>query len=360
MATGRHGKDRQATGQGKHRLAAAGGAPAAHRGAHVLPPPPQHTTRLRVWPFVVLALMLAMGAGVLRATLQPQATSGNDAGPSAAPAPGGYFETLPVGAWEGLPDDTECARQIHRSDWEPRPSNDRANHTEPDAAAVHAAFEARPRGTGTSYDPRWNSWLLPRVTGAHTGTTDENIQWAACKWGVSDNLLRAVAALESRWFQGAVDPTGRCVETRGCGDFFTSTTSDGEVFCEEISRYGHDYTADYRPGRCPRTFSIAGVMAWQDPEWGRMPANQNGTFPFSRDSTAFALDYLGSFLRGCYEGWLPWLSDTGTGDYRAGDVWGCVGTWYAGAWEVPAATEYTTRVREILQRRVWLADGWLE
>jgi hypothetical protein len=38
-----------------------------------------------------------------------------------------------------------------------------------------------------------------------------------------------------------------------------------------------------------------------------MPDNQNGTFPFNRDSTAFALDYLGSLIRGCCEGWVTWL-----------------------------------------------------
>ena len=33
----------------------------------------------------------------------------------------------------------------------------------------------------------------PRITGNFTGTTDEIIQWAACKWGWSDNVVRAQA-----------------------------------------------------------------------------------------------------------------------------------------------------------------------
>ena len=49
-------------------------------------------------------------------------------------------------------------------------------------------------------------------------------------------------------------------------------------------------------------------MSWQDPRWGRLRGNQNGTFPFNQQSTAFAADYLASQLRGCYEGWEWWLA----------------------------------------------------
>lgn len=276
-----------------------------------------------------------------------------------APPRSGYVDTQPAGSWQDLPSDEVCAKRVRRTPWEPRPGNHRANHTEPDPAAVHAALTSRPRGEDGSYDARWNTWLLPRVTGAHSGTTDENIQWAACKWGISDNLLRAVAALESRWFQSAVDPgTGRCVETRGCNDVFATATRASEEFCREISGYGVDYTAQYPRGQCPRTFSLVGVMAWQDPEWGAMAGNQNGTFPFSRDSTAFALDYLGAFLRGCHEGWLTWLTRTGDSSYAPGDMWGCVGTWYAGAWKVDAGLEYAERVRALQARKVWLDPDW--
>jgi autotransporter family porin len=99
-------------------------------------------------------------------------------------------------------------------------------------------------------------------------------------------------------------------------------------------------------------------MSWQDPRWGRLRGNQNGTFPFNRDSTAFALDYLASQLRGCYEGWEWWLANTGTGDYRAGDLWGCVGAWYSGDWHSGTADRYVSRVRHELARRTWLDAGW--
>ena len=53
------------------------------------------------------------------------------------------------------------------------------------------------------------------MTGNFTGTTDEIIQWTACKWGIDEDVVRAQAAKETYWFQKNVgdfsaDPT-RCV-----------------------------------------------------------------------------------------------------------------------------------------------------
>ncbi len=99
-------------------------------------------------------------------------------------------------------------------------------------------------------------------------------------------------------------------------------------------------------------------MSWQDPSWGAWPDNQNGAFPLGRDSTAFAVDYLGAQLRGCYEGWEWWLRDTGTRNYAAGDLWGCVGAWYAGAWHSADADGYLARVQTEMSTRRWLGFGW--
>jgi hypothetical protein len=277
---------------------------------------------------------------------------------TAPPSAVGYFHTRPVGSWSSLPGDRRCARRVHESSWEPRPDNYRPNHTVPPAGRVHRALAARPRSVQGAFARRWDSWLLARVDGQHRGTTDENIQWAACKWGISDNVLRAIAVRESTWYQYEIYPSGRCVTYWGCGDMVTSPTKATRKFCTRESRHGHDYQADYGRGLCPKTFSIAGVMSWQDPAWGRMRGNQNGTFPFNRDSTAFALDFVASDLRGCLEGWEPFLADTGTGTYAAGKLWGCVGAWFSGDWHSPAANRYIHLVRGELADRTWLERSW--
>jgi hypothetical protein len=43
--------------------------------------------------------------------------------------------------------------------------------------------------------------LRQRIDGVYTGTTDEIIRWAACKWGFDEDIIRAVAVNESNWNQ---------------------------------------------------------------------------------------------------------------------------------------------------------------
>jgi len=46
----------------------------------------------------------------------------------------------------------------------------------------------------------WTLWRAKRdqVTGNFAGTTTEIIQWAACKWGIDEDTIRA-AVMESYW-----------------------------------------------------------------------------------------------------------------------------------------------------------------
>jgi len=310
------------------------------------------STRWRAGGAILVVLVLTIGWQLIRDD-PPELTA-------QPPRASGFFATLPPGSWSTLPTDAECEERVHRSTWEPRPDNWTPNRTMPNIEAVRAAFKARPRGVQGAYDTRWDSWLLARVTGHHVGTTDENVQWAACKWGISDNLLRAIAVRESTWFQYEVYPNGRCVENFGCGDIVTDPDAASRRYCDTLSESGRDYQRDYGAGRCPKTFSIAGVMSWHAPEWGRLPDNHNGTFPFARNSTAFALDYMAGYLRGCYEGWIHWLENVEGSTYGPGRLWGCVGAWFAGAWLSESASEYVTNVRAELRQRTWLDPTWAE
>jgi hypothetical protein len=245
-----------------------------------------------------------------------------------APPPQGYFPALvPPGQTASLPRDVQCAARIHRSTWEPRPQNVLENDTVP--ASVHFPSE-----WPATYDAHWLLWTLPRITGDFKGTTDEVLQWAACKWGVPDNLLRAVANTESTWFQGLKSATGQPVPERGWGDF-TSNAS----LCP----------ADYRQSLpCPQSFGLMSVKAHDFP----------GTFPAARDSTAFDVDFYAGWLRSCYEGWVVWLGQAGY-PYRAGDIWGCVGAWYSGDWHSPAATHYIGVNEQAMAARAWLDPSWI-
>jgi len=302
--------------------------------------------------WVGFCLVLLLGAATAGAGPDDPSLRTVAAVSGARPSPDGYFHLRPVGSWSGLPGDKACAARVHRSTWEIRPQNFKENHTMPNPAKVHRAFADR-RRAGVS--DRWNRWLLPRVDGQFTGTTDEILQWAACKWGLPDNLLRAIAVRESSWYNYLHYVNGKPVQYLGSGDIVSNPSKATGVFCDGLSQVGGvDYQRWYGNRRCPETFSIVGIKAWEDPSWGRWFRNQNGTFAFSRDSTAFAADYIGSQLRGCYEGWQWWLKDTGDHSYGAGDLWGCVGAWYAGAWRTQAARGYAGRVQGTLKEHHWL------
>jgi autotransporter family porin len=215
----------------------------------------------------------------------------------------GYFFTLAPGS--ALPDGATCAARVRRSGWEPRPENAATNR-------APGAPPALPPWSG--HDSRANAELLPRIDGAFAGTTDEILQWAACKWGLDEDIARAVAVQESNWVQA----TG--------GD-----VSDRPEHC--APGYG---------APCPTSF---GLMQVRWTIW-------SGTFPHARDSTAFNVDYALGVFRACYEGHTTWLHGF-TGSYRAGDEWGCLGLWYAGRWYTPQADDYIAKVRRHLHAQTW-------
>ena len=99
--------------------------------------------------------------------------------------------------------DSTCAAGITPNSWEPRPENFTANHSTPTLPVNWSDAEL---------GPYWAKWIAKRnkVTGQFTGTTTEILQWGACKWGLEEDLLRAVAVQESDWRQSA-DKYPSCV-----------------------------------------------------------------------------------------------------------------------------------------------------
>ena len=216
------------------------------------------------------------------------------------PVAGGYFRLLAVGA--PLPAEQECTARVRRSSWEPRPANRDANQRMPGSLALPV---------NPDYDAEWNLRYRPRITGAFTGTTDEIIQWAACKWGLSDEMLRAQAVIESNWLQSA----------------------EGDL--ESRSR-GHCTPGDTRDP-CPVSFGLLQNKWYYNA----------GAYPMLRTMTSFHMDWSAAKLRGCYDGrsWFP-----------GGDIWGCLGAWYSGTWNDSAGDAYTARVRGSMDAKPWL--GW--
>ena len=61
-----------------------------------------------------------------------------------------------------------------------------------------------------------------------------------------------------------------------------------------------------------------------------------------------------AWLRGCYDGnYAYWLPET-----ARGDLWGCVGVWYAGVWKTPAANFYIGTIQRQYADKAWLRPGF--
>jgi len=265
-------------------------------------------------------LLSACGGPASRSGPQPTTLS-HPAASDAPPLPRGYFTLKPVGSYASLPSDAAAAAEVHQSSWEVRPGNRTYNQTKPTGLAIHRVNPAT-----QAYDPRWNSYILGRITGNFTGTTDEIFQWVAAKWGLPDNLIRTIAYMESDWRQS------------NYGDFV-----DNRAECPP----------GYQKLPCPVTFGIVGTKSTSWP----------GIFPWNRDSTAAAVDVLGAWLRGCYEGWVWWLrgANRSHGTYHAGDLWGCVGAWYSGNWLDGSPAQPDTGENYIaLAQHFYKAEPWLQ
>lgn len=189
--------------------------------------------------------------------------------------------------------DARAAQLVQRSSFEPRAVNRAATHRTPSAAEL-AAFRAKSDMPYARY-----------VTGHFTGTTDEVIQWAARKWGLAPNLLRAVATQESWWRMTTVGDNGDSFGLFQVRRPFHCT----EPVCEQF-----------------------------------------------RSDAALNADYYGGILRSYYDGkqrWLNTVSGENGKRYRRGDIWASVGAWFSGRWWNGAARGYVRQVKRHLAQRTW-------
>jgi autotransporter family porin len=238
-----------------------------------------------------------------------------------SPVPGERFSTLPPGS--KLPGDAQCAAAV-----KPRPENKGIN--EPYNATPGDQSLAADFFTPGSGDERANTEIGARVSGDFTGTTDEILQWAACKWGIDEDLVRAQAAIESWWRQDSK------------GDWGTDPSR-----CPP----GHDLGVDGRPGQCPESWGLLQT---------RYPYEQSA-WPGIADSSAFNADTAYAIWRACYEGYEWWLNDVERGEqYGPGDTWGCIGRWFSGRWHTQAAEGYIERVKSYLDDRIWETPNFQE
>jgi hypothetical protein len=158
------------------------------------------------------------------------------------------------------------------------------------------------------------------VTGHYTGTTTEIIQWAACKWGIDEDTIRAAAGQETLWHQSTVGDN--------CG---------GDRASYGLLQIKNRY--------------CNGAIA-------------HGGYPDTAQETALNVDFYAASLRSCYDGDFydggDWLYGGQTVQQIAASsgwsyvFWGCVGMWFTGAWYDAEAAPYIGYVKRWLAEKTWL------
>lgn len=222
------------------------------------------------------------------------AVSTGPSGAASPPTAGGYFALTAPGT--PFKTDAVCAGEVHKSPWEPRADNTVANHTAPTNPAALGNF--------SQWSTAWNANYKPRIDGNFQGTTDEIIQWAACKWGWSDEIIRAEAVVESTWHQ--------------------STAGDGG-----------------------NSFGLLQIK-WNFHPAGPAKGSVGSSWPNSANSTAYAVDQQVAEMRGCYDGMSTYLGNT------KGDVWGCLQSWFSGSWTAGGGS-YAQQVKNYETSKPWLS-----
>ena len=247
-----------------------------------------------------LALVVLLGDGC-QATTQAN-------GSSTPPPTPGYFSTEPSHVNYLPRSDSYCASAVSPNSWEPRPDNNQANHT-----VLSPPYN-------WDVENYWTKWADKRakVTGNFTGTTTEIIQWAACKWGIDEDTIRAAAVQESYWHMNTI----------------------GDV-CGPIGEASYGLLQI-------KNMDCSGTIV-------------QGGYPDTMQATALNADWYAARMRSCYDGDFydggSWLYLGQTVDQIAAQngwtyvFWGCIGFHYSGNWS--PGQPYELQVKQILTNRTW-------
>ena len=237
------------------------------------------------------------------------------------PVPLPQLEWAPVGT-PPLSDSAAAAQVTHQP--EDRPENTDANNYVPSDSELAAFYGSRdPSGrTAVQFNP-----LTQYVTGRPGLTdpsTDDLIQWAAHKWGIPEDVVRAQIATESNWRQ--------------------STLGDRQTVPA-------DWYALYPPqAQIIGTSDVYQSMGISQIKWTPDNSLHAGTDPLRWKSVAFNLDYYGASVRYYYDGLCSWC----TAGYAPGQEWNSIGAWFnPQPWLNLGQLDYIQRVMGNLADRPW-------
>jgi hypothetical protein len=258
----------------------------------------------------------------IESPLTPRLSCGKVAGwvlPQPQPAPGSYLYTPPS--------DGQAAACVTPT-LEALSRNAQANSYVPSDADLADFRAARFDNGETQEESAWYPRYVTGRPGLVNPSTDDLIEWAAHKWGIPEDWLRAEAMQESDWVQAAR------------GDRRT-VTPDCYLEHPPLARI---------PG-LTEVFESLGIM---QVKWRCGAADGAGTEPLRWKSTAFNVDFQASIVRFYYDNPYGKRSSWGDAAYRPLDDWAAIGAWFSPyPYDNGDSLAYISRVQQHLAARDW-------
>jgi hypothetical protein len=264
------------------------------------------------------------------------ATAVAPGGPPPPPQSGAGSPPAPLTSWVaaagGLytpPSDQAAAADV-TAEPETRPGNSGPNNYVPSAGQLAAFYSATNPSDQTTVQ---TNPYYAYVTGDYTGTTDDIIQWAAWKWGIPADWLRAEYVQESNWSMSQL------------GDEATVSPA-----------WYAEYPAVARIAGTDEVYQSMGISQIK---WAPDGSVGAGTEPLRWESTAFNADYEAATLRFYYDNPDGLRSAWGDSSYVAGEAWNSLGGWFSPyPWGNPGQLAYIAEVQAHLAARTWAQPGF--
>jgi len=171
--------------------------------------------------------------------------------------------------------------------------------------------------------------------GLRNPSTDDLIQWAAHKWGIPEDWLRAEYVVESYW--------------------------DGFHLGDETAVSAGWYQRYPVQARIPGTDTVYESMGITQVKWIADNSVGAGTEPLRWQSTAFNIDYQAAMIRFYYDnpqGARASWSDT---SYVPCQAWSSIGGWFQPyPWGNAGQAQYVAKVQQALDAHEWLTQSFVD
>lgn len=166
-------------------------------------------------------------------------------------------------------------------------------------------------------------------------STDDLIQWAAHKWGIPEDWLRAEYVHESYWNQFML----------------------GDATPVSATAYGRYPTQS----RIPQSSSVYQSLGITQVRWVPDQSLHWGTEPLRWLSTAFNIDYQAATVRFYYDNPQGTRTSWNDASYRPCQQWSSVGAWFSPyPWGNSGQAVYAQAVQQILADRDWTSSDFLQ